>query len=49
MTGLADAPPLAWERLLEAGERDERLVTTSVEDGRIPRTVEAPAGLAAPL
>ena len=31
MTGLADAPPLAWERLLEAGELDQRLVTTSVE------------------
>ena len=31
VTGLADAPPLAWERLLEAGERDDRLVATSVE------------------
>jgi DEAD/DEAH box helicase domain-containing protein len=49
VTGLADAPPLAWERLLEAGERDDRLVTTSVEDGRIPRTVETPAELSAPL
>ncbi len=49
MTGLADAPPLAWERLLEAGDRDERLVTTSVEPARGPRTVEAPAALSGPL
>jgi DEAD/DEAH box helicase domain-containing protein len=45
MTGLADAPPLAWERLLEAGEADERLVTTSVVDPHPARTVPFPPGL----
>ncbi len=49
MTSLADAPPLAWERLLEAGDRDERLVTTSVEPARGPRTVAAPAALSGSL
>ena len=34
MTALGDAPPLAWERLLEAGEIDERLVLTSAEEAR---------------
>ena len=37
VTTLGDAPSLAWERLLEAGEIDERLVTTSVEDAAAPR------------
>ena len=53
MTGLADAPPLAWERLLEAGELDERLVTTSVVEPHPARTVPFPmdldAGVAAAL
>jgi DEAD/DEAH box helicase domain-containing protein len=45
LTSLGDAPPLAWERLLEAGEIDERLVLTSREDARAARTVDAPAEL----
>ena len=45
MTGLADAPPLAWERLLEAGETDERLVTTSVVQPQPAETVPFPPGL----
>jgi DEAD/DEAH box helicase domain-containing protein len=49
VTLLGDAPSLAWERLLEAGERDERLVTTSVEPERPSRPVAAPRGLAPDL
>ena len=43
------AAPLAWERLLEAGEIDERLVTTSVESSRPPTTVDLPPWLSRPL
>ncbi len=49
MTELLDAPPLAWERLLEAGEVDERLIATSVEDSRAASTVGAPPELAPAL
>ncbi len=45
MTGLADAPPLAWERLLEAGETEDRLVTTSIIDPHAARTVPFPPEL----
>jgi DEAD/DEAH box helicase domain-containing protein len=41
----AEAPPLAWERLREAGELDERLVTTSVEAGAEARLLAPPASL----
>src|SRR5919107_5908648 len=48
-----DAAPLAWERLLELGTDDERLVQTSVEPPRDPRLAELPPeldpGLAAAL
>ena len=47
MTGLADAPSLAWERLLEAGEVEERLVMTSVEPA-IGATPVAPPSVLAP-
>ena len=43
------AAPLAWERLLEAGETDERLVTTSVEASRPPSTVALPRSLSPSL
>jgi DEAD/DEAH box helicase domain-containing protein len=49
MTELLDAPPLAWERLVEAGEADERLVATSVDEPRWSRTVPAPPELAPEL
>ena len=39
---LLDAPPVAWERLLEAGEVDERLVATSVTQPRDAHTVPTP-------
>ena len=39
---LLDAPPVAWERLLEAGEVDERLVATSVTQPREAHTVPTP-------
>ncbi len=42
MTELLDAPPIAWERLLEAGEVDERLVATSVIQPREAHTVPTP-------
>ena len=45
MTELLDAPPLAWERLLEAGEIDERLVATSTEEPRAARAVPIPPEL----
>jgi DEAD/DEAH box helicase domain-containing protein len=44
-TDIFAAAPLAWERLLEAGEIDDRLVTTSVDDPREAETVEAPMDL----
>ena len=44
MTELLDAPPLAWERLVEAGEADERLVTTTMVEPREPQLVAPPAG-----
>jgi len=47
VTGLADAPSLAWERLLEAGEVEERLVMTSVEPA-IGATPVAPPSVLAP-
>ena len=47
MTGLAGAPSLAWERLLEAGEVEERLVMTSVEPA-IGATPVAPPSVLAP-
>ncbi|HEX2128346.1 MAG TPA: DEAD/DEAH box helicase, partial [Solirubrobacterales bacterium] len=40
-----DAAPLAWERLLELGTDDERLVRTSVEEPRHPRLAEIPGAL----
>jgi DEAD/DEAH box helicase domain-containing protein len=43
VTLLGDAPPLAWERLLEAGEIDERLVRTSVDEPRQAQTAPIPA------
>ncbi len=49
MTELLDAPPLAWERLVEAGETDERLVATADEPARSAAMVETPAGLAPEL
>jgi DEAD/DEAH box helicase domain-containing protein len=49
MTELLDAPPLAWERLVEAGEADERLVATSVDEPRWSRTVPPPPELAPEL
>ena len=49
MTALGDAPPLAWERLLEAGEIDERLVLTSAEEARAAATVVPPTDLAPEL
>ena len=49
MTWLADAPSLAWERLLEAGEVDERLVMTSVEPAHGSDPVAPPRGLAPEL
>ncbi len=45
MLDLGSAAPLAWERLLEAGEIDDRLVTTSVEEPRAPALVDPPASL----
>ena len=49
MTELLDAPPLAWERLVAAGEADERLVTTTMVEPREPQLVAPPAGLAPAL
>ena len=49
MTGLADAPSLAWERLLEAGEVEERLVMTSVEPAIGATPVAPPFALAPEL
>jgi DEAD/DEAH box helicase domain-containing protein len=49
MTELLDAPPVAWERLVEAGEADDRLVATSLEEPRAARTVPIPTGLAPAL
>jgi DEAD/DEAH box helicase domain-containing protein len=42
---LGEAPSLAWERLLEAGEIDERLVTTSVESPHEARLADPPESL----
>jgi DEAD/DEAH box helicase domain-containing protein len=42
---LGDAPSVAWERLLEAGEVDERLVTTSLVEPRAPQLVAPPESL----
>ena len=52
MSGSTDifaAAPLAWERLLEAGEIDDRLVKTSVDEPRDPTTVPTPMDLAPEL
>ncbi len=49
MSGLLDAPPLAWERLLEAGEIDERLVTTATENARGAEEALPPRALAPAL
>jgi DEAD/DEAH box helicase domain-containing protein len=49
MSVFGDAPPLAWERLCEAGEIDERLVTTAVEDARPASSAPAPTDLAPAL
>ncbi|MQA73099.1 MAG: DEAD/DEAH box helicase [Solirubrobacterales bacterium] len=46
MSVFGDAPPLSWERLLEAGEIDERLVATSVEEARGASSQPAPVELA---
>ncbi|MDX6584019.1 MAG: box helicase protein [Solirubrobacterales bacterium] len=49
MTELLDAPPLAWERLVEAGEADDRLVAISVDEPRPARTVATPPDLSPAL
>jgi DEAD/DEAH box helicase domain-containing protein len=49
VTFLGDAPPLAWERLLEAGEIDERLVRTSVDESREARMRPIPDAIAPEL
>jgi len=49
VTGLTDAPSLAWERLLEAGEVEERLVMTSVEPAIGATPVAPPSALAPEL
>ena len=43
------APPVAWQRLLEAGQIDERLTATSLESPNPPRFAELPATLPAEL
>jgi len=48
VTELLDAPPVAWERLLEAGEVDDRLVATSTVEPHDAITVATP-GLAPEL
>jgi DEAD/DEAH box helicase domain-containing protein len=48
-TSLGGAPSLAWERLLEAGEIDERLVTTSLVEAREPSLVAPPGELSLEL
>jgi DEAD/DEAH box helicase domain-containing protein len=45
----SSAPSLAWERLVEAGEIDDRLVTTSLVQPRDANLVAPPASLAAEL
>jgi DEAD/DEAH box helicase domain-containing protein len=47
--GLEGAPSLAWERLLEAGEIDERLVATSVVEPREAELVAPPGSLSLDL
>ncbi len=49
MTLLGDAAPLAWERLLEAGETDQRLVITSEQKPRPARSEVFPGDLATQL
>jgi DEAD/DEAH box helicase domain-containing protein len=49
MIDIFDAPPLAWERLLEAGEIDDRLVTTSIEEARDALAATPVHGLAPEL
>ncbi len=49
MTVFGDAPSLGWERLLEAGEIDERLVATSVDQHHAASWVEPPSTLAPQL
>ena len=49
MSILGDAPPLAWERLCEAGELDERLVATSFEEARAASSQTPPSELAPAL
>jgi len=49
VTELLDAPPLAWERLVAAGEADERLVATGVDEPRAADSVPAPPGLSPAL
>jgi DEAD/DEAH box helicase domain-containing protein len=49
VTLLGDAPPLAWERLLEAGEADERLVITSEQEPRPASEQALPGDLATQL
>jgi DEAD/DEAH box helicase domain-containing protein len=48
-TGLEGAPSLAWERLLEAGEIDERLVATSLVEPRAAQLVAPPGSLSLDL
>jgi DEAD/DEAH box helicase domain-containing protein len=48
-TSLGGAPSLAWERLLEAGEIDERLVTTSLVEAREAKLVAPPGELSLEL
>jgi DEAD/DEAH box helicase domain-containing protein len=47
--GLEGAPSLAWERLLEAGEIDERLVATSVVEPREAELFAPPGSLSLDL
>ncbi len=48
-TDIFAAAPLAWERLLEAGEIDDRLITTSVEDPHDAHTVPLPMDISSDL
>jgi DEAD/DEAH box helicase domain-containing protein len=40
-----EAPSLAWERLVESGTEQERLVTTTVDAAREPRLAPLPKGV----
>ncbi|MGH2952066.1 MAG: DEAD/DEAH box helicase, partial [Solirubrobacterales bacterium] len=48
-SSLAGAPPVAWERLVEIGGGDERLVATSLEEPHEAKLAEAQGALAPEL